>query len=181
MSPALTLLMWSVALTFLQMLVAVSGASLQVGLPKLAGNRDDVPRLTGWPARAQRAHYNMLENMVLFATLGASPGLALILLALALSGLGMGIALPATSATMASEVHASEYGVMSAAQLMATQVGEVAGIQVVLTLQESLAHRAGLENVGHSPALLHSFQVAFWVGALGLGLVERFVDLGDAV
>ena len=26
-------------------------------------------RLTGWPARAQRAHYNMLENMVLFATL----------------------------------------------------------------------------------------------------------------
>jgi uncharacterized MAPEG superfamily protein len=69
MSPALTLLMWSVALTFLQMLVAVSGASLQVGLPKLAGNRDDVPRLTGWPARAQRAHYNMLENMVLFATL----------------------------------------------------------------------------------------------------------------
>ena len=119
---------------------------------------------------------SVLVSMVLFATLGATPGLALILLALALSGLGMGIALPATSATMASEVHASEYGVMSAAQLMATQVGEVAGIQVVLTLQESLAHRAGLENVGHSPALLHSFQVAFWVGALmaGAGLVCAF-------
>jgi MFS family permease len=116
---------------------------------------------------------SVLVSMVLFATLGVTPGLALILLALALSGLGMGIALPATSATMASEVHASEYGVMSAAQLMATQVGEVAGIQVVLTLQESLAHRAGLENVGHGPALLHSFQVAFWVGALmaGAGLV----------
>ena len=119
---------------------------------------------------------SVLVSMVLFATLGATPGLALILVALALSGLGMGIALPATSATMASEVHASEYGVMSAAQLMATQVGEVAGIQVVLTLQESLAHRAGLENVGHSPALLHSFQVAFWVGALmaGAGLVCAF-------
>jgi len=116
---------------------------------------------------------SVLVSMVLFATLGPTPGLAFILLALALSGLGMGIALPATSATMASEVHASEYGVMSAAQLMATQVGEVAGIQVVLTLQESLAHRAGLESVGHSPALLHSFQVAFWVAALmaGAGLV----------
>ena len=75
--------------------------------------------------------------MVLFATLGPSSGLGIILVALALSGLGMGIALPATSSTMANEVAASEYGVMSAAQLMATQVGEVAGIQVVLTLQES--------------------------------------------
>jgi MFS family permease len=116
---------------------------------------------------------SVLISMVLFATLGGSPGLAVILLALALSGLGMGIALPATSATMANEVLESEYGVMSAAQLMATQVGEVAGIQVVLTLQESLARRAGLGNVPHSPALLHSFQIAFWVAALmaGAGLV----------
>ncbi len=116
---------------------------------------------------------SVLVSMVLFATLGASPGLGIILVALALSGLGMGIALPATSATMANEVVATEYGVMSAAQLMATQVGEVAGIQVVLTLQESLARRAGLENVHASPALLHSFEVAFWVAALmaGAGLV----------
>src|SRR6202034_3894759 len=37
---------------------------------------------------------SVLISMVLFATLGGSPGLAVILLALALSGLGMGIALP---------------------------------------------------------------------------------------
>jgi hypothetical protein len=86
-------------------------------------------------------------------------------LALALSGLGMGVALPSTSSTMANEVAAAEYGVMSAAQLMATQVGEVAGIQVVLTLQESLARHAGLENVHHSTKLLHSFQIGFWVAA----------------
>jgi hypothetical protein len=86
-------------------------------------------------------------------------------LALALSGLGMGVALPSTSSTMANEVAASEYWVMSAAQLMATQVGEVAGIQVVLTLQESLARHAGLENVHHSTKLLHSFQIGFWVAA----------------
>jgi MFS family permease len=116
---------------------------------------------------------SVLLSMVLFATLGPSSSLAVILVALALSGMGMGIALPATSSTMANEVVASEYGVMSAAQLMATQVGEVAGIQVVLTLQESLARRAGLANVPHDPALLHSFRIAFWVAALmaGVGLL----------
>jgi hypothetical protein len=34
-----------------------------------------------------------------------------------------------------------------------------------LTLQESLARHAGLENVHHSTKLLHSFQVGFWVAA----------------
>jgi MFS family permease len=109
---------------------------------------------------------SVLVSMVLFATLAPSSGLGIILVALALSGLGMGVALPATSSTMANEVEASEYGVMSAAQLMATQVGEVAGIQVVLTLQESISRHGGLQNVHHSTELLHSFQVAFWVAGL---------------
>lgn len=69
MTPELSLLVWAVVLTFVQMLVAVSGATLQVGLPKLAGNRDDMPDLTGWVGRAQRAHRNMLESIVLFAVL----------------------------------------------------------------------------------------------------------------
>jgi MFS family permease len=104
-------------------------------------------------------------SMVLFATLGASSGLLVVLVALGLSGLGMGVSMPATSATMSNELDESEYGVMSAAQLLATQVGEVAGIQVVLTIQESIARRSGLSNVHHSTALLHSFSVPFWVGA----------------
>lgn len=69
MSPDLTLLTWSVVLCFVQMLVAVSGATLQVGLPMLAGNRADMPKLTGWVGRAERAHLNMLQNLVLFAAL----------------------------------------------------------------------------------------------------------------
>ncbi len=104
-------------------------------------------------------------SMVLFATLAPSSGLLVILLALALSGLGMGVSMPATSATMSNELADSEYGVMSAAQLLATQVGEVAGIQAVLTIQESIARSSGLGNVHHSTALLHSFSVPFWVGA----------------
>lgn len=69
MTPVLSLLVWSVVLMFAQVLLAVSGATLQVGLVKLAGNREDVPVLTGWAGRAQRAHRNMIENLVLFAAL----------------------------------------------------------------------------------------------------------------
>jgi len=69
MKPELTLLAWSVLLAFVQMLVAVSGHTLQVGLPALAGNREGLPPATGWAGRAARAHRNMLENLVLFAAL----------------------------------------------------------------------------------------------------------------
>src|SRR5262245_54370991 len=69
MKPELMWLLWAVALTVVQMLIAVSGATLQVGLPKPAGNRDGITEFTGWVGRAQRAHRNMLENLVLFAAL----------------------------------------------------------------------------------------------------------------
>ena len=69
MKPELVWLLWAVALTFVQMLVAVGGATLQVGLPALAGNREGLPPFNGWAGRAQRAHHNMLENLVLFAAL----------------------------------------------------------------------------------------------------------------
>jgi len=69
MKPELVLLVWAVALTVVQMLIAVSGATMQVGPAMLAGNRDNCPAFTGWVARAYRAHRNMLENLVLFAAL----------------------------------------------------------------------------------------------------------------
>jgi len=69
MKPELTLLVWAVALTVVQMLAAVQGAFNQVGLPRLAGNRDGMPEITGWGGRAARAHRNMLESLVLFAVL----------------------------------------------------------------------------------------------------------------
>jgi uncharacterized MAPEG superfamily protein len=69
MKPELVWLLWAVALTFAQMLLAVSGATLQVGLPALAGNREGLPAFTGWAGRANRAHHNMLESLVLFAAL----------------------------------------------------------------------------------------------------------------
>jgi uncharacterized MAPEG superfamily protein len=69
MKPELALLAWAVLLTFVQMLLAVSGATLQVGLPALAGNREGLAPCTGWAGRAARAHHNMLESLVLFAAL----------------------------------------------------------------------------------------------------------------
>ena len=65
----LKLLVWSVALTLVQVVVAATGAIMQVGLAPLAGNREGLPPIEGWAGRALRAHRNMLENLVLFATL----------------------------------------------------------------------------------------------------------------
>ena len=69
MKPELMLLAWAVALTVAQMLVAATGAASQYGPMPLFGNREGLPALMGWAGRAQRAHRNMLENLVLFAAL----------------------------------------------------------------------------------------------------------------
>nr|WP_298687927.1 MAPEG family protein [uncultured Dongia sp.] len=66
-STELGLLVWTVILCIAQMLVAAATTQLQVGLPALAGNRDNMPELTGLAGRATRAHRNMLENLALFA------------------------------------------------------------------------------------------------------------------
>ena len=69
MKPELMWLLYAAALAFAQMLVAVGGAALQVGLPTLVGNREGLLPCTGWAGRAARAHHNMLESLVLFAAL----------------------------------------------------------------------------------------------------------------
>ena len=69
MSLELKLLCWSVVLTIVQVVIAAGGATMKVGMPALAGNREDLPPIGGWAGRAVRAHRNMLENLVLFASL----------------------------------------------------------------------------------------------------------------
>ena len=69
MTTELMYLVWSAALTFIIMLIAVLGALAEVGLPRLMGNREDMPGFGGWAGRATRAHLNMLESLVLFAIL----------------------------------------------------------------------------------------------------------------
>lgn len=69
MTADLTYLTWTVALTIVQVLLASSGAMSQIALPILAGNREAPVEGRGWVGRAQRAHRNMLESLVLFAAL----------------------------------------------------------------------------------------------------------------
>jgi MFS family permease len=105
-------------------------------------------------------------SMIIFASLVIGSSVILVILALALSGIGMGVAMPSTSATMANVVDAKEMGVMSAAQMLAMQVGEVAGIQVLITIQQNVARRKGLLGSNQTAQLLATFHLPFLVGAL---------------
>ena len=69
MTLELKLLVWSTALALSQMLIALLGAIAQVGMPALVGNRENLPAFDGWAGRAQRAHRNMLESLIMFAAL----------------------------------------------------------------------------------------------------------------
>jgi MFS family permease len=108
---------------------------------------------------------SLCGSLVLFAALQPNTSLLWLLCALALSGFGMGVAMPATSSIMANEVNEADFGVMSAAQILAMQVGEVAGIQVLATIQQGLEHQRGLSHVSSHAELLSTFRVPFLVGA----------------
>ena len=69
MTADLTYLVWAVALTILQLLIAIAGTFTQYSIPVLVGNREQAIEGKGWVGRAQRAHRNMLENLTLFAAL----------------------------------------------------------------------------------------------------------------
>jgi MFS family permease len=100
-------------------------------------------------------------SMVVFTRLGPHPSLVLILVALALSGIGIGTASPSTASSASNEVAADELGVMSAAQQLITQIGVVAGIQVMETVEAS----------GHgTDGNLAAFHHAFAVGAVVAGI-----------
>jgi uncharacterized MAPEG superfamily protein len=86
MTPELTYLVWSVALTLVLAVIAVSGATLEVGLPRLAGNREKMPEMSDWAGRAARAHGNMLESLILFAILVIAARLANVSNAMTLLG-----------------------------------------------------------------------------------------------
>ncbi len=100
-------------------------------------------------------------SMLVFTQLGDSPSLLVIIVALALSGVGNGLSTPSTVSSASNEVAPDELGVMSAAQQLITQIGIVAGIQVMVTVQASSHGGVGS---------LASFHRAYAVGALAAAL-----------
>jgi uncharacterized MAPEG superfamily protein len=69
MTVELTMLVYSVVLTFLIINVPAIGGILQNGLATQAGARDGLPEPTVFMKRARRLQDNMIENMVLFVPL----------------------------------------------------------------------------------------------------------------
>jgi EmrB/QacA subfamily drug resistance transporter len=104
-------------------------------------------------------------SMVALAAL--QPGMSdlVVVGALALSGVGVGAASPSMAASVANAVDEADLGIAGAAQQLLTQVGVVAGIQLMQTVQASRVDAVGL--VG-------SFSEAYLLGGAvsALGIVS---------
>ena len=99
----------------------------------------------------------MIASMVVFAVLKPGSSVVLIIVALGASGLANGVSMPPVSAMVANAVDVRHMGSASAGLQVANQVGVVAGIQLMETVQASREHVAGI--VG-------SFQDAYVAGAI---------------
>lgn len=100
-------------------------------------------------------------SMLVFAAITHTSSDLVIIIALALSGIGLGVASPSVAACVANAVDEGDLGIASATQQLLTQVGLVAGIQLMETIQFSRQHSVGLEA---------SFHDAYLVGAAVCGL-----------
>jgi len=92
-------------------------------------------------------------SMVAFAAGAGSDALPFVFVALLLSGIGLGAAAPSLITVVANTVGSDDLGVANAAQQMVSQIGVVAGIQVLSTIQ------GGSDASG-------PFVVAYLVGAV---------------
>lgn len=104
---------------------------------------------TGERASAAAGAAVMVVSMLAFALLGRGSSAVLILLALAASGLANGVAQPSISALVAGAVEPARLGSASAVMQVASQVGVVAGIQVMETVQVARQHTAGVVGSYH--------------------------------
>jgi EmrB/QacA subfamily drug resistance transporter len=77
----------------------------------------------------------VVVSMGCFALGASTETLALVFGALVLSGLGLGTSQPSLITSAANAVETESLGVANAAQVMVTQIGVVAGIQVLSTIQ----------------------------------------------
>jgi MFS family permease len=91
----------------------------------------------------------VLASMLAFASLTRhSPDVAIIG-ALMLSGIGLGISSPSIAASVGNAVKESDLGIASAAQQVMMQVGTVAGIQLMVTVQAARQRSSGLVGSFH--------------------------------
>jgi EmrB/QacA subfamily drug resistance transporter len=103
-------------------------------------------------------------SMLVFVTVGIDDPTWVLVAALGLSGLGMGTTAPAMAAAIANAVDERDLGVVGGAQQMMSQVGVIAGIQILVTVQQSREAVVGAAD---------SYALAYLVGAVAalLGVV----------
>ncbi len=77
----------------------------------------------------------LVASMGIFAVASATDAIGLVFAGLALSGLAMGASMPSLVTVVANTVEPRDLGVANAAQQMVGQIGTVAGIQVLSTIQ----------------------------------------------
>ena len=98
----------------------------------------------------------VVASMLVFAMLDRASSDLVIIGALLLSGIGLGVSSPSVAASVGNAVEEKDLGIASAAQQVMTQVGVVAGIQLMVTIQASRVGERGL---------IGSFQDAYLFGA----------------
>lgn len=109
----------------------------------------------------------LVASMMSLAMVTAATGMWWIEGALVLSGIGMGACAPAMIASIANSVDKRDLGVASAASQTVSQIGVVAGMQILLTVQSvSAANGSGTS----------SYAAAYHVGAVAavVALVAAF-------
>lgn len=95
----------------------------------------------------------VVGSMFMFAAITQASTDLVIIAALALSGVGLGVSSPSAAACVANAVEDKDLGIASAAQQLLTQVGLVAGIQLMETIQASRRHAVGLVGSFHEAYL----------------------------
>lgn len=113
----------------------------------------------------------LVASMVSLAMVTAGTGLWWIEGALVLSGVGMGACAPAMIASIANSVDKRDLGVASAASQTVSQIGVVAGMQILLTVQSvSAATSTGTSSYA---AAYHVGAVAAVVAVIAAFFVRR--------
>jgi EmrB/QacA subfamily drug resistance transporter len=110
-------------------------------------------------------------SMVGLAQVSPGGGDLWVIASLALSGIGLGAASPSMAATVANAVDEDDLGVAGATQQLVTQVGVVAGIQLMQTMQVSTEASLGLVGSFHASYLLGGGVAA--LGIVAAAFVQR--------
>ncbi|MEA3055147.1 MAG: hypothetical protein QOD30_579, partial [Actinomycetota bacterium] len=110
-------------------------------------------------------------SMVLLAQVGRASSDLVVVGGLALSGMGLGASSPSMAATIANAVDELDLGIAGAAQQMMTQIGVVAGIQLMQTVQIAGEPSVGLVGSYHRAYLLGAAVCA--LGIVAAAFVQR--------